>query len=106
MNGKVTTHDGKSLTGKIVYDLDETHEYELLQGKEGEFEFAMAFRNVKRITPKGTHRCTVELRNGKKLTLDEGQDVNELNQGVLVFASGKEEPTYIPWDEVNDIEFN
>lgn len=105
LSGKVTTHDGKSVSGKIVYDLDETHNYELLQGKEGEFEFTTAFRHVKRITPKGTHRCSVELRNGKKLTLDERQDVNELNQGVLVFSSGKEQPTYIPWDEINEIEF-
>jgi len=105
LNGKVTTHDGKTIAGKIIFDLDETHDYELLQGKEGEFVYATAFRNVKKITTKGEHRCMIELRSGKKITLDEGQDVNEKNQGVLVFVSDKEKPSYIPWGEVNEIEF-
>jgi hypothetical protein len=105
LTGTVTTQDGKSYTGKLVYDLDEIYDFELLQGKEGEFEFATPFRNVKKITTKGEHRATVELKNGKRLTLDEGQDVNERNQGMLVFASGKSEPIYIAWHDINEIEF-
>jgi hypothetical protein len=105
LSGKVTTHSGKSFEGTLVYDLDEAYEYELLQGKEGEFEYVTAFRSVKRITTKGEHRCLVELKSGKKITLDEGQDVNEKHQGVLVFAKGKENPAYIPWEDVNEIEF-
>lgn len=106
LNAKVTTQDGKSLSGKIVFDLDEAYEYELLQGQQGEFEFATPFRNVKKITTQGEHRCSVEFRNGKKMTLDEGQDVNEKNQGVLVFAKNDSTPVYIPWDEINEIDFN
>jgi hypothetical protein len=105
LNAKVTTHDGKSLTGRIVYDLDESFDFEMLQGKEGEFEFAIPFRSIKRLNTQGEHRATIELKSGKKMTLDEGQDVNEKNQGVLVFASGKSDPTYIPWEEINEIEF-
>lgn len=105
LTGKVTRHDGKSFVGRIVYDLDETYDFELLQGKEGEFEFTMAFRDVKRITTKGIHRCSVELRNGKKVTLEEGQDVSELNQGVLVFSPDEINPVYLAWDEISEIEF-
>ncbi|MFZ6011578.1 MAG: hypothetical protein ACOYXT_14640 [Bacteroidota bacterium] len=105
LRAKVTTHGGKSITGKIVYDLDESHDHELLQGKEGDFEFSTAFRNIKRITTKGSYRCTVELRNGKKINLDDAQDVNERNQGVLVFTNGKSDPAYIPWEEIAEIEF-
>jgi hypothetical protein len=105
LNGTVTTQDGKSYSGKLVYDLDEIYDFELLQGKEGEFEFITPFRNIKKITTKGEHRATVELKNGKRITLDEGQDVNEKNQGMLVFASGKTDPTYIPWDQINEVEF-
>lgn len=104
INAKVTKHDGKTYSGKIVYDLDEAFDFELLQGKEGEFEFATPFRNIKRIKTEGTHRCTIELRNGQKKTLDDGQDVNEKNQGVLVFVSGSE-PTYVPWEDIDEIEF-
>jgi hypothetical protein len=105
LTGKVTTHDGKSYAGRIIYDLDESHGYELLQGKNGEFEFIAAFRDIKKITTKGEHRAMIELKTGKKITLDEAQDVNERNQGVLVFAQGKTEPSYIPWDEIMEIEF-
>ena len=105
LSGTVTRQDGKTISGRIVYDLDETHEHELLQGKEGEFEYTIPFRNVRKITTKGTHRCMVELKNGKKISLDEGQDVNERHQGVLVFANDQSEPSYIPWDEVSEIEF-
>jgi hypothetical protein len=106
LNAKVTTADGKILSGKLVFDLDESFDYELLQGQEGEFEYAAPFRNVKRITTKGEHRCAVEFKNGKTLTLDEGQDVNEKNQGVLVFAKDKSDPVYVPWDEITQIDFN
>lgn len=104
LNATVITEGGKTLSGKIVYDLDEAYDHELLQGKEGEFEYSIPFRLVKKITPKGSYRCMIELKNGKKISLDEGQDVNERNQGVLVFASGKSDPTYVPWDEVSEIE--
>jgi hypothetical protein len=106
LNATVKTVGGKSYKGKLVYDLDETHDHELLQGKEGEFEYAIPFRSIKRITPKGGHRCMIELKNGKVISLDEGQDVNEKNQGILVFASGSDEPEYIVWEEVGEIEFN
>jgi hypothetical protein len=102
----VKTEGGKTFKGRLVYDLDETHDHELLQGKEGEVEYAIPFRNIKRITPKGGYRCMIEMKNGKIISLDEGQDVNERNQGVLVFTTGNSEPEYVEWDEVSEIEFN
>ncbi len=105
LSGVVTTHDGKSLSGKLVYDLDETFAFELLQGKEGEFEFTTPFRNIKKITTRGSHRCEIELTNGKRITLDEGQDVSERNQGILVFANNEKTPSYIRWNDVSEIEF-
>jgi hypothetical protein len=105
INATVTRHDGKTLTGKIVYDLDETFDFELLQGKQGDFEYSTPFRNIKKLKPQGNYRCTVELRSGKSITLDEGQDVAEKNQGVLVFASGQGEPTYVAWEDIDQIEF-
>lgn len=106
LKATVKTQGGKTFTGKLVYDLDETHDHEVLQGKEGEFEYVIPFKSIKRITPKGGYRCLIEMKNGKSISLDEGQDVNERNQGVLVFASDKSEPAYVPWDEVAEIEFN
>ena len=42
--------------------------------------------------------------NGEELVLEDGQDVSESNDGVLVFADGAARPTYLPWRKVNRIE--
>jgi hypothetical protein len=105
LQGVVTTRDGRSLSGKIVYDLDESHAFELLQGKEGEFEYSIPFRHIKSIRP-NEWKSAIELINNTKLSLDEGQDVNEKNQGILVFSGNGREPAYLPWDQVREIQFN
>lgn len=105
LTGSVTLQNGKTLSGKIVFDLDEEFDFELLQGKNGEFEFITSFRKIKRLEPSSSYRCAVELRSGEKITLDEAQDVNEKNQGVLIFADVNSEPRYVPWEEVKAIDF-
>lgn len=106
LSGSVVTKDGKSLTGKIVFDLDEESTYELLQGKQGDFEVITPFRDIKRVEPISDYRCRIELKSGKNITLEDAQDVNERNQGVLVFANAKSDPVYILWEDVKSIDFN
>lgn len=105
LTGTVTTQDGKTLSGKIVYDLDEEFEFELLQGKNNDFEYIIPFHNVKRIELTSSYRCLVELKNGEKVSLEDAQDVNEKNQGLLVFSGTKSDPVYIQWEEVKSIDF-
>jgi hypothetical protein len=104
LTGKVTTMTGETLTGRIVFDLDEEFDFELLQGKDADFEFTTPLRNVKRIVTKGRSRCSVELKSGKTFMLDDAQDVNERNQGILVFE-GKTDPKYVAWHNVQEVEF-
>jgi hypothetical protein len=106
LSATVKTFSGETYSGKIVYDLDEEYDFELLQGKQYDFEYSTAFRNVKKIKTHDDSRCEIELRNGEKLMLSDGQDVDRRNQGILVFASGKGEPKYVPWDKISEIEFN
>lgn len=106
LDGIVVTKDGKTLSGKIVFDLDEESSYELLQGKQGEFELTTSFRDVKMIEPISNYRCNIELKSGKKIRLEDAQDVNDRNQGVLIFAGKKEEASYVLWEDVKTIEFN
>jgi hypothetical protein len=105
LTGTVTTHDGKTFSGDLVYDLDETYDFELLQGKEGDFEYTIPFRSIKKITPKGSHRCEIELKNGKKIMLDDAQDVDDRNNGMIVRNASKSDSKYIPWDDVASIDF-
>ena len=104
LTGTLTTQDGKTLTGKIVYDLDEAYDYELLQGKRGDYEYNIPFRHISKLEPVSEYRCSVVLKSGQKLMLDDAQDVNERNQGVLVFASAKSDPVYVRWEDVKTIE--
>ena len=105
LNGTVKTVGGSTLSGAIIYDLDEEYDLEILQGKEDEMEYLIPFREIKRIYPKNFSYTYVELKSGKKVLLTDSQDVTEDNDGVLVF-NGKGDPTYIPWDDVDEIVFD
>jgi hypothetical protein len=105
LTGTVTTQDGKTLSGKIVYDLDEEFEFELLQGKSNDLEYIIPFYKVKRVEVMSANRCLVELKTGEKVSLEDAQDINEKNQGVLVFSDVKSDPVYIRWEEVKSVDF-
>jgi hypothetical protein len=105
LSATVRTFGGESYSGRLVFDLDEEYDFELLQGKDRDFEYITSFRNVKKIKTYDDTRCEVELKSGKKLVLSDGQDVNDRNQGVLVFVQGNQKPQYVAWDKVSEIEF-
>ena len=103
--GTVTTEDGKTYTGKIVYDLDETYSYEILDGQIKDTEFEIPFRAIKSIQPRGGDESLVTLKSGEKYELDDAQDVNEKNTGILVFDKAEEnDPIYIFWEDVKLVE--
>ena len=103
LNATVATNDGKTISGKMVLDLDEEYDFELYQGKSDDIEFAIPLRNIKHIAVANGYRADVTLKNGKKLSLEDAQDVGKLNQGVLIFAD-KDHATYIAWKDIKDIE--
>ena len=105
LSGKVKTESGSTLSGRIIYDLDEAYDFEILQGKEDDLSYLIPFGEIKSIIPKNYSYTRVELKNGKKLLLTDSQDVTEDNDGILVFT-GEEDPTYIPWDDVDEIIFD
>lgn len=103
LRGAVSTRDDR-YAGRIVFDLDETWDFELLQGTIGSTEYLIPFREIARITPKGSRRSDVELRNGATIELEDGQDVSRKNDGLLVFPSGHD-PRYVAWRDVEAVEF-
>jgi len=105
LSGTVTTTDGKTLSGKIIYDLDETYTFEMLQGKDDDVEYIISMGNIKSISPKNYDYSTVVLKNGTELLLGDARDVNEDNDGVLVFTGGGD-PEYIRWEDIKTITFN
>jgi hypothetical protein len=102
ITGVITTDDGETISGRIVYDLDEALDAELLHGRMGDTEFLIPFREIVSITPKGRKRAMVELRNGQTIELEESQDVSRKNDGMLVFSNG-DDPVYVAWRDVDQI---
>ena len=101
--GTVVTPKGRH-EGRIVFDLDECWDFELLHGKNHSTEYLIAFRDIQRIRREGTRRSLVDLRMGLTIELEGSQDVSRRNDGLLVFE-GAAKPRYIDWAEVNEVVF-
>ena len=101
LSGEVMTRDG-SLRGRIVFDLDESWDFEILHGRNGDTEFLIPFRDIVRITPRGLQRSDVEVSLGLTIELEESQDVSRKNDGLLVFTNGGK-PRYVAWQEVTEL---
>ena len=103
--GTVTDVDGESRIGRLVIDLDEAEGWEMLNGKMRDIAFDVPLELVASIEPLGD-ASKVALRTGEEVELEDGQDVSDRNAGVLVFLSDDRDPIYIPWRDVERIEFS
>jgi hypothetical protein len=103
LEGTVVTRKGRH-QGRIVFDLDEARDFEILHGKNHDTEYLIPFRDIASIKPEGRLRALVELRIGLTIELEESQDVTRRNDGLLVFE-GSGEPTYIDWRDVTEVVF-
>lgn len=100
--GKVTLRDGKVHQGRIIFDLDESYGWEMLDGHDGRLEYSIPFAMVASVEP-GDDFADVVLKNGQKLRLGDTQDVGETNAGILIGSEiGKR--TYLAWKDVAAIE--
>jgi hypothetical protein len=90
--------------GRIVFDLDEAWDFELLHGTNGDTQYMIPFRDIARIRPEGIRRAVVELRIGLTIELEESQDVTRKNDGLLVFT-GSGKPDYVAWQDVMEVVF-
>jgi hypothetical protein len=101
--GTVVTRGGR-YQGRMVFDLDESFDFEMLQGTNHDTEYIIPFRDIERIAPLGRRRTEVVLHNGLTVELEESQDVTQKNDGLLVFT-GAGRPDYIAWRDVTEIAF-
>lgn len=105
LNGTVSRLDGGDITGQIVFDADETVDFEMIEGVENDIEYLIPIKYIKSITPKNYDFSQIELHNGQTLLLGDGRDVTGKNTGVIVFEKGKKDPTFVSWRRVNTISF-
>ena len=101
LRATVETIDGDKISGFIIYDLDETFQLEILNGKTDNIEYFIPFSALKSITPQNRKESLIKLTNGEEVVLSDKVDVNESNDGLLI-KKGKESQ-YISWAKIEKI---
>jgi hypothetical protein len=48
----------------------------------------------------------VTLHDGEELQLDRAGDLGERNAGMLIFIEGRERAEYVPWTDVEQVDFH
>lgn len=104
--GTVTTRGGDRLTGRVVYDLDESETIETLDAPRRGVNYSIPFGRIATIAiPRDSDHAAVTLRYGETLELERTGDLGDRNGGMLVFVEGREKPDYVPWPEVERVDF-
>lgn len=101
LRGTVRTEDGRSLTGYIRWDNDEEWSWELLDGNSRGVEMDMEFSQIASIEKRSDWGSLVTLRDGRTFELEDSNDVDDGNKGVLVTSEGGE-TVLVTWDEFRD----
>ena len=104
IRGTVTDRDGKKHSGRLVYDIDESETWEVLNGERRDVEYNVPFALIKSIVADGHSAVRVTLRDGEEVTLEDTADTGDGNAGVLVLGDG--EPVYVEWEDVDRIDLD
>jgi hypothetical protein len=109
LTGRVTTRSGQQLTGRLVYDLDESETTETLDAPFQGVDYNIPFGLVATIVPvaedaHGAQRAQVTLHGGEQLALDRTGDLGDGIGGLLVFVEGRGAPAHVPWADVARID--
>ena len=111
LTGSVTARDGRKLTGRLVYDLDESETIESFDSTADGVDYNLPFGLLASIQIPGgeagaNRDVKVVLHSGEVLSLERDGDLTNQNAGMLVFATGSENPVYLPWEEIERIDFD
>jgi hypothetical protein len=101
LTGSVTTRAGRRLAGRLVYDLDESETTETLDAPSQGVDYTIPFGLIASIVPP-----KVILQSGEELQLERTGDLGEGNAGLLIFVDGRQRPEYVPWTDVEQVDFD
>jgi hypothetical protein len=105
LRGTVVDGDGNEYSGQLVYDIDESENWEALNGRDRGVEFAIPFSMIASIEPYGRDSAVVTLRNGEEIELEDSQDVSESHDGILVLDENGEIHEWIAWEDIEVVRF-
>ena len=104
LSGVVRTRDGRTLKGRITWDLDERWSWENLDGERDDIDWSIPFANIDSIALVRNH-AEVRLRNSRMLMLSDSNDVNRDNKGIVVEREDGERYD-LAWDDVITVTFD
>ncbi len=112
LSGTVTTRTGSRLTGRLVFDLDESETTETLDAPAGGVDYTIPFGLVASAVLPDQEGCgdgrhaEVTLHSGETLELECAGDLGEANPGMLIFTDGGESAEYAAWIDVERIDLD
>ncbi|MFQ5607219.1 MAG: hypothetical protein ACE5GA_04680 [Candidatus Zixiibacteriota bacterium] len=103
ISGSVTTDEGDTFTGEIIWDADEEYTWEILDGEDRGIQYDIFFSNISSIV-RERRGATVNLIDGRSISLRNSNDIDDDNKGIYVRATdGTLEK--IDWDYFAKVEF-
>lgn len=117
LEGSVETRAGRRLSGRLVFDLDESELVETLDAPIGQVNYSIPFALVASVNlarAASPNTALVRLHNGERLALERRGDLGEDNAGMLVFTTqpgggsandARAQPEYVSWSDVARIDF-
>jgi hypothetical protein len=111
LTGSVTTCDGRGLTGRLVYDLDESETTETLDAPREGVDYSIPFGLISAVRlsvcdDQDAESARVVLHDGMMLELESSGDLGDANPGILVFKNDSGEPEYVPWMAVRRLDLD
>jgi len=111
LTGSVTTRAGRHLAGRLVYDLDESETTATLDAPSRGVDYTIPFGLIASLAlpgreERGARGAMVTLHSGEKLQLEPAGDLGEGNAGMLIFVEGRQHPEYVPWTDVEHVDFD
>ena len=101
--GRLTTRRGEQFTGYVTWDLDEVLGKDVLDGKDQGEDQEIDFEEIASIQRKSSSAATVVLKSGREMVLDDSNDVDDDNRGILVSDPGFGQVT-VPWSEFDRLD--
>jgi hypothetical protein len=109
LTGSVTTRSGRRISGRFVYDFDESESTDTFDTAFEGVSYTIPFAMIASIVPVGQESgsyARVILQNGDEMPLDRSGDLGDRTTGVLVFVDGQERPEYLLWNDVARIDLD
>jgi hypothetical protein len=106
LTGAVTTRAGRRITGRLVYDLDESEITETLDAPSEGVDYTIPFGLIASIVVPGAQRARVILHSGEELALERSGDLGEGNAGMLVLTGGRQRPEYVLWSDIERVDLD